>query len=89
MRFIDTCELRIVGGERIISFSGNDNISLGRLIRLNESAALVYECLEGKDFTSGDVANILCKNYDVAYNDVKNDVIELINQLSANGLIEI
>lgn len=89
MRFRDTCELRVVGGEKILTFNGNDNVSLGRLIRLNESAALIYEYLKDKDFTLDDVSHILCNNYEVANIDVEKDVMELINHLSVNGVIEV
>jgi len=58
-------KIRNVCGHSIIVAEGEENIDFTSIITLNESAALLWEKVEGKDFTTEDLKNILLENYEV------------------------
>ena len=73
-------ELRKICGENIIISHGKENINFTKVISLNESAALIWENISGKDFTIEDMVAVLTDNYeveaDVALADCKSLVAE-------------
>lgn len=56
--------LRTVMGQNIILAEGNNADSYGKIITLNDSAAMIWKELKGKDFDTDDIANLLLTHYD-------------------------
>ncbi len=52
-----------VCGSHIIIAEGKENIDFSNIISLNDSALLLWNNIQGKDFTVEDLANILVNNY--------------------------
>ena len=59
MKIKNGFELRNVCGENVIIAHGVENIDFTKVITLNESAALIWRQVEGKDFTEQDMTTIL------------------------------
>ncbi len=52
-----------VCGSHIVIAEGKENIDFSNIISLNDSALLLWEGIQGKDFTVDDLADILVDNY--------------------------
>lgn len=52
-------------GSHVIVAEGKENIDFSDVIRLNDSALLLWNSVEGKDFTIDDLAEILVSNYEI------------------------
>lgn len=53
--------LRNVCGENIIVAEGKENIDFTKIISMNETAAYLWKNVEGKDFDSDTLKNLLMK----------------------------
>ncbi len=54
-----------VCGSHIIVASGKENIDFSNIISLNDSALLLWDSIQGKDFTVEDLAGLLVSNYEL------------------------
>ena len=85
--------LRVVCGENIIVAEGEENIDFSDIISLNDSALLLWNSVEGKDFTIDDLADILVDNYEIDENtplqrDIAlKDAQELVDQWLEAGIM--
>ena len=88
MKIKNGFELRNVCGENIIIAHGVENIDFTKVITLNESAALIWKQVEGKDFTEEDMVKILLDEYEVeepqAQEDVKQSRAALLPTVTAS-----
>ena len=58
-------ELREMCGEYIVIATGKENIDFSKVISLNESAAWLWNHVEGKEFTPKTLAALLMEEYEV------------------------
>lgn len=82
-------ELRKICGENIIISHGKENINFTKVISLNESAALIWESVAGKDFTIEDMASVLTENYEVDDKSALEDCKSLVTEWEGAGLISV
>ncbi len=87
MRIKNGFELRDVCGEAVIVATGRENIDFSKVISLNESAALMWREVVGKDFEVEDLVKILTDNYEVDEASAKKDAEALLVQWQEIGLI--
>lgn len=80
-------ELRDVCGEKVVIAQGLENLDFSKLINLNESAAYLWENLQDKDFTYEDMADLLCKEYEVTVEKAVEDCKILVADWKKQGLI--
>jgi hypothetical protein len=80
--------LRNICGENIIVAEGIENIDFSKIISLNDSAAYLWQQVEGKDFTADDLATLLCNEYDVDETVAKADAEALAQQWLETGIVE-
>jgi hypothetical protein len=80
-------ELRKICGENIIISHGKENINFTKVISLNESAALIWENISGKDFTIEDMVAVLTDNYEVEADVALADCKSLVAEWGEAGLI--
>lgn len=80
-------KLRDVCGEKVVIAQGLENLDFSKLINLNESAAYLWENLQDKDFTIEDMAELLCKEYEVDQQQAATDCEALIADWKVQGLI--
>ena len=60
--------IRKVCGENIIVAEGKENMDFSNIISMNESSALLWNEIQGKDFSVEDLAQILTENYQIDAN---------------------
>lgn len=65
MKIKNGFELRDLCGEHVIIASGRENIDFSKVVNLNESAAIMWNAVVGKEFEVADMAKALLDEYDV------------------------
>lgn len=80
--------LRNVCGEDIVVAEGKENIDFTKLISLNESAAYLWKNVEGKDFDSNTLCQLLMQEYDVDAETASNDAKAIAAQWKKAGITE-
>lgn len=80
-------KLREIAGETIIVNQGTANVNMTQIISLNESSRMLYEQLQGKDFSVEDVASLLTATYDVDAEQALRDAAEWVESLKKCGVI--
>lgn len=80
-------ELRKICGENIVISHGIENISFTKVISLNESAAIIWENVIGKDFTIADVTRLLLDNYEVDEPTAEADSASLVREWNEIGIV--
>lgn len=81
-------ELRQICGENIIMAYGVENIDFNKVISLNESAAYLWNEIEGKDFDADMLANLLRQEYEVDEQTAARDAKTLLDEWVKVGLVE-
>ncbi len=80
--------LRKLCGEKIIVAEEQTGVDLSRVIHLNESAAFLWEALAGREFTESDMAELLCREYEIGESEAADDCRKLIACWQEAGLLE-
>ena len=89
MRLKQGFVLREVCGERVIMAEGIDTIDFSKLVCLNETAAVVWEKATALgEFTSEQLADGLCEEYDVEKERALADVENLLTTWKKSGLVQ-
>ncbi|WP_333698487.1 PqqD family protein [Bacteroides congonensis] len=79
--------LRRIGSEHIIIEPDKGVVDMAKVYTLNEAAAWLWQQLEEREFTAGQMEELLMRRYEVAYEQVREDVQTLVAQLKMQGLI--
>lgn len=79
--------LREVCGERVIIGEGLEAINFGKIISLNESAALLWS-KSHEEFTVEELADILCSEYDVSREKALQDAEKAAKSWIEMGIAE-
>ena len=81
--------LRDVCGEKAIIGEGIEAVNFNKLIGLNDTAAWLWEkAAEMGDFTAQELADALCKEYDVTPERALADVEKLMASWQSAGIVE-
>jgi hypothetical protein len=81
--------LREVCGERVVVGEGLETINFGKMISLNETAAVLWKkAAELGEFTTEQLAEALTAEYEVSPEQAREDVETLTAQWTEVGLIE-
>lgn len=80
-------KVRKVAGENIILLQGKNNGDMTRVVAFNESAVLMWDSLQGKDFTVEDAVAVLLENYDVEETVARADAEKWVATIRENGLL--
>ena len=81
-------KLRTICGENVIVAEGIENIDFSRIISMNESAAYLWNKIQGKDFTADSLVDLLLEEYEVNEDTARQDVQQLIIKWQEAGIIE-
>ena len=79
-------KVRKGAGENIILLQGKNSGDMTRVVAFNDSALLMWDNLQGKDFTIDDVVKVLLDNYDVEESVARADAENWVATLKENGL---
>lgn len=88
MKINSNFKLRNVAGETIIIRQGTTNVDMTRIISLNSSAKLLYEQLQGKEFTLEDAAKVLTNAYGIEEEEALSGAGIWVDELHKCGVIE-
>ncbi len=88
MRINPNYKLREMAGETIIVNQGHAGADLTRIISLNKSARLLYERLQGKDFTQQDAAAVLIEAYGIDSEQADRDATAWVEALKKCAVVE-
>ena len=81
--------LREVCGEKVIVGEGLETINFGKLISVNDTAAMLWQkATELGDFTIEQLADALVEVYEVTREQALNDVEKLTARWMEAGLLE-
>lgn len=65
MKIVDGFKLRSVAGEMVVSGESVAQINFNKLISLNETAAYLWQAVEGVEFTVDTLADLLVREYEI------------------------
>lgn len=80
--------LRNVCGENIIVAEGMENIDFTKIISMNESSAFLWKNIEGKDFSSETLRDLLVEEYEVDADTALKDAEGIARKWAEAGIIE-
>ncbi len=86
MKIKDGFILKSIAGTNIVVPTGNNTVSFGSVITLNESGVFLWERLSN-DITEEDLVTALLSEYSVDKTTAKRDVKEFIEKLSKAELL--
>lgn len=88
MKIIDGFTLRSVAGEMIVSGESIAQINFNKLVALNESAAYLWREVEGTDFTTTTLAELLVEEYGIDSETATNDATAVAKSWIEAGIVE-
>lgn len=87
MKTVEGFKLRTLGDDHILVGEGLKQIDFGKMISLNATASWLYEQIEGKEFTVGDVATLLKNEYGIDDALAQKDAGSFCDSLIQAGVI--
>lgn len=88
MKIKPSYKLRTIAGETIIVKQGTRDLDLTHIISLNSSAKFLYENFIGKDFTEGEVAQLLVTTFHISRERAENDAKIWVESMKECQVIE-
>ena len=88
MKIKEGFERRTICGENVMVATGRKNIDFSKIISLNESAALAWRAVEGREFGVADIVSVLTDNYEVDASTAETDAQALLDHWREIGLVE-
>jgi len=80
--------LRSLGNEHLLVAESLEMTNFNRMISMNESAAMLWKEIDGKDFDAETLTNLLMENYDINRDVAEHDVTTLLKSWKEAGIIE-
>lgn len=87
MKLRNDLTLRQLGDEYIIVDPSQDMVDMSKVFTLNESAAFIWNELQGINFTLEDVVNLLLDAYEVTADRATTDAQHLLHNFEKQGLV--
>lgn len=88
MRIKEGFILREVADSYVVVAVGAASINFKGVIKINESAAMLWKAMEEGDKSVEDLVELLLNKYEVDENTAKKDVIDFVEGLKGAGIIE-
>lgn len=87
MHIKDMYKVRHIAGEHIIVGQGASHADMTKVISLNSTAKLLWDELQGKEFTLADVANVLVNHFGIDTDRAEADARQWAERLVKCGVI--
>lgn len=81
-------KVREIAGENVVIMQGKVGADMTRIITFNESALLLWNELQGRDFGVEDAVRLLTENYEVEAAVAERDARAWIDRLAECNLVE-
>ena len=88
MRIKQGYKVREIAGENVVVMPRVNGVDFTRIISLNESALVLWQSLEGSDFSTEDVAEVLTSNFDVDAATAQRDAALWVERMQECDLVE-
>ncbi|MBR5174651.1 MAG: PqqD family protein [Bacteroidales bacterium] len=88
MRIKEGFTLRSIVGQYVVIGEGIAQVDFNKMITMNDSAAYLWQGVEGKDFTVEDLTRLLTDKYDVAEEKAASDAAKIAAKWIEAGLVE-
>lgn len=88
MKIVEGFVLRNVMGQAAVIGEGVGQVSFDKLITLNDSAAYLWQSVEGIEFEISDLVKLLVDRYHIDYQCALQDAETLVNQWINLGIVE-
>ena len=88
MRIKNTYKVRKIAGENLIVEQGKSHSDMTKVISINATALLLWENLQGKEFTLAEATDVLTTHFNIATEQAEIDANKWIEQLTQCGMIE-
>ena len=88
MKIKEGFTLRTICGESVVIGEGLSQVNFNKMLSLNESAAFLWEKVQGKDFTAEDLVTLLTDHYEVSAERARQDIDNLLKVWQEQGVIE-
>lgn len=87
MRIKEGFILRTICGESVVVGEGLAQVNYNKLISLNNSAAWLWEQVQGRDFSVEDLASLLQERYEVSAEQALADSRKLLRVWQEQNLV--
>ena len=88
MRIKQGCKVREIAGENVVVMPRVNGVDFTRIISLNDSALVLWQALEGKDFAIEDAADVLTSNFEVDAQTALHDAAQWVERMQECTLVE-
>ncbi len=88
MKIKSQYKVREMAGEHVVIMQGKHGSDLTNVISLNDSAYLLWQAVEGRDFTVERLVEVLTENYEIDAVTAERDAQAWIKKLEECGLAE-
>jgi hypothetical protein len=89
MKINEKMKVRTVAGENIVIMPDSGGSDMTKVIALNPSALLLFNTLQGRDFTLQEAAEVLADEYHIAGSQALSDAKVWLADMQRNGLLYI
>ena len=80
--------MREIAGENVVIMQGRQSADFTQIITLNDSAVVLWNAVEEKEFTVEDAAKALTDNFDVDEATTLQDAERWVAKMKECGLVE-
>ena len=88
MKIKEGFTLRPLCGEHIVVGEGLSQVNFNKMLSMNDSAAYLWEQVQGKEFSLEDLVTLLTDRYDVSAERAMEDVKQMIAIWQEHGILE-
>ena len=88
MKIKDGFTLRTLCGEHIVIGEGLAQVNFNKMLSLNDSAAYLWQEIQGREFSIEDLVALLTERYDVTAERAREDVTAMVDLWQQNGILE-
>ncbi len=88
MKIVEGFKLRKVAGEMVVCGEGVAQINFNKLISLNESAAYLWQSVEGREFTIDEMAQLLVAEYEIEQEVADTDARAIAHSWMEVGIVK-
>ena len=88
MRIKQEYKVREIAGENVVIMQGRQGTDMTQIITLNDSALVLWNALQGQEFTAADAACVLEQNFEVEADVALRDAETWVARMVECGLVE-
>lgn len=87
MKIDDNLTLEQIGADYFVFLCGKANVNMTNVVKLNSSAAWLFEALKGKEFTREEAVSALEAHFDAPVEQLSADLDEILATFEKAGII--